>query len=513
MISTRGRLGGVAALLALTLILGAGLPPAGRAGRSPASSQGPAAVSFDEFFLDKALRVELYQVGNAAEELVTIDRVVEEPVWPETRAHLVEPFENGRYAVKVRDAASGGLIYSRGFDGMFGEYKTTTPAIDGAKRVFQRPVRIPRPRRPALFAIEVRDKSNVLRPLFEATIDPADYHIIRETPATGDLVYEARKTGDPRERVDLVFVGEGYTSEQAAKFQADVDRFSGWLFEVEPYASRAASFNLTGILRPSPEDAMDEPRQGRFRKTALDASFNALDLDRYMLIEEERRLREIAAQVPYDAIVVLVNSSRYGGGGIYNDYCVTTVDHARSREVFIHELGHSFAGLADEYYASEVSYNEFYPPGIEPLEPNITALLDPANVKWKALLSPGIAIPTPHGKEEIEVLEAERRAGREAAAREVEKAKAGGRSAAEIEKLQAGPRAADAAIVDKIKAVRARFRHLEDKVGVFEGAGYASKGLYRPQMYCLMISNPKGEFCRVCQAAISRMIDYYAGGN
>jgi hypothetical protein len=134
---------------------------------------------------------------------------------------------------------------------------------------------------------------------------------------------------------------------------------------------------------------MDEPRQRAYRKTVLNASFNAFDLDRYMLIEEDHRMHEIAGQVPYDAIIVLVDSGRYGGGSIAFDYCVTTVDHSRSLEVFVHELGHSFGGLADEYYQSEVSYNEFYPKGVEPLEPNITALLDPANVKWKDLLSPG----------------------------------------------------------------------------------------------------------------------------
>lgn len=207
----------------------------------------------------------------------------------------------------------------------------------------------------------------------------------------------------------------------------------------------------------------------------------------------------------------MVNSPRYGGGGIYNDYCITTVDNARSKDVFIHEFGHSFAGLADEYYTSDVSYNDFYPPGIEPLEPNITALLDPENIKWKDLLSPGIPIPTLHGKEELEAIQAERRKSREAASREVEEAKAAGLSGEALQDLQARHKTADDGFAKRIEEVRARFRHLEDKVGAFEGAGYAAKGLFRPMMYCLMITSPTGEFCRVCRAAISRMIDYYAG--
>ena len=189
---------------------------------------------------------------------------------------------------------------------------------------------------------------------------------------------------------------------------------AAFLFTVEPYKSFKDKFNIRGVFRPSPEQGMDEPRQRRYKKTVLNAAFNAFDLDRYMLIEDDHRMHEIAGQVPYDAIIVLVNSKRYGGGSIALDYCVTTVDNPTSPQVFVHELGHSFAYLADEYYQSEVAYNDFYPKGVEPLEPNITALLDPANVKWKDLLSPGIGIPTEYGKDKIEALQAERRKSREA---------------------------------------------------------------------------------------------------
>ena len=140
---------------------------------------------------------------------------------------------------------------------------------------------------------------------------------------------------------------------------------SAALFAVEPYKSRQGAFSLHGVLRPSAERGMDEPRLGSFKATSLNASFDSFDLDRYMLTEEGRTVRAMAAQVPYDAIVILVNSSRYGGGGIYNDYCITTVDHQASPGVFVHEFGHSFAGLADEYYSADVAYNDFYPKGVE----------------------------------------------------------------------------------------------------------------------------------------------------
>jgi hypothetical protein len=478
---------------------------------STAIAFGQTSVAFDEYFIDKAMRVDLYLIGDAREELATLDHVYQEGTWPENPGSLIEPFENGSYAVKIYDITSNRLIYSGGFSCMFSEYKTTAPALNGVKRVFERSVRLPFPKRPVLFVLETRDKSNLLHPLFTEKIDPADYHIIKETTTSGDFIYEALKNGNPKEKVDLVFVAEGYTAEDKDKFKSDVGRFAGYLFEFEPYKSAKEKFNITGILRPSPERAMDEPRQGIFKKTGLNASFNAFDLDRYMLIENNHQLREIAAQVPYDAIVVLVNSKRYGGGGIYNDYCVTTVDNAASKQVFIHEFGHSFAGLADEYYSADVAYNDFYPKGVEPLEPNITALLDPAHVKWQDLLSPGIPIPTEYGKEKIESLQEERRKAREMMRRELETAKQNKAPEKKIKSIEEkyGKKAKE--IEQKIQAVRSQYSYLDDKVGVFEGAGYSSKGLYRPMVYCLMISNPKDEFCLVCQQAISRLIDYYSG--
>jgi hypothetical protein len=470
-----------------------------------------AQVPFDDFFLDQTLRIDLYQAGDAKEETLTIHQVYQEGIWPESKKNLIPPFDYGRYVCKLYDVASNRLIFSRGFDTMFAEYKTTSPALAGVKMVFQRSVRIPFPKRPVLFVVERRDKCHLLHPLFDQVIDPSDYHIIRETPASGDTIFEVQQTGDPPGKVDFVFIAEGYTAGEKDKFKSDAERMTAFLFTVEPYKSLKDRFNINGVFRPSAEQAMDEPRQRIYKKTVLNASFNAFDLDRYMLIEDDHRMHEIAGQVPYDAIIVLVNSKRYGGGSIGLDYCVTTVDHPTSPQVFIHELGHSFAYLADEYYQSEVSYNEFYPKGVEPLEPNITALLDPANVKWKDLLAPGIGVPTEYGKEAIEALQAERQKNRQAQAKDIADAKKRGASAKDIKRSEEKFRKADAVLAAKIEEVRKRYAELEDKVGVFEGAGYASKGLYRPMVYCIMISSPKGEFCRVCQRAIVRMIDFYSG--
>ena len=486
-------------LIVLLFVL---LLPVGAGARSPA---------FSDYFTGDSMRLDLYQVGDAKEEIVTLDQIYREGAWPGTRTALVDPFGYGRYAVKVYDASSKTLICSRGFDCMFGEYKTTKPALDGVKRVFQRSVRVPWPKQPVIVAVDLRDRQNVFHELSRWPVDPADYHIIKETVNAGDWVYEALKSGDPQHKVDLAFIAEGYTAEDRDKFKADVDRAAAWLFSYEPYKHLKDSFNVYGVFRSSAERAMDEPRQGVFKKTVLNASFNAFDTDRYMLVEEGHRLREIAAQVPYDTLVVLVNSKRYGGGGIYNDYCITTVDNDRSKSVFIHEFGHNFAGLADEYYASDVAYNDFYPKGVEPLEPNITALLDPKHVKWADLVSPGVSIPTEYAKDEREALQAEQRANRQARTKELAEAKAKNASDAETKAIEAKYAELDKPIAAKLEALRQKYASLVDKVGAFEGAGYASKGLYRPSWYCIMISNPKDEFCPVCQRAIEQMVRHYAG--
>lgn len=476
----------------------------------PPNANSQEQVRFEDHFLDRAMRINLYLVGDAREENVLIHSIYQEEFWPESKTGLTDPFNYGHYFLKVYEVASNKLIYSRGFDCQFGEYKTTTPALNGVKKVFQRSVRIPWPKHKVNLVIEVRDRKNLLRPLTVETIDPEDYHHLRESAAGSDYVLEVKKTGQPAERVDLVFLAEGYRAEEREKFENDVRKFSGYLFEIEPYKSNQDKFNIYGVFRPSAESGMDEPRQKAYKNTVLKASFNAFDLDRYMLTEEGFLIREMAARVPYDAIVILVNSKRYGGGGIYNDYCITTVDHQASRGVFLHEFGHSFAGLADEYYTSDVAYNEFYPAGVEPLEPNITALLDPENLKWKDLLSPGISIPTEYGKEEIEKLQAERRASFQEMNKALEEAKKKNLKETELKKIQARFQERDRALQTRIRTVREKYRDLEDRVGAFEGAGYSSKGLYRPMMYCLMISSPKMEFCRVCQRAIQQMIDYYS---
>jgi hypothetical protein len=472
-----------------------------------ALSQQP--VRFDDYFLDRTLRVDYYHVGDAKDELVTLDHLYEQGTWAGNPRKTIDDLGNGRYKVEVYDVATNNLVFSRGFDSYFGEYKTSDPAVKGVKRTYHESLLIPYPKHPVRFEILSRDKQNLYHPLFTQTIDPDDYSIITEKPNRYDKVFHVLTNGDPHEKVDLVFIAEGYTADQEEAFRKDVETFVNAVFSFEPFKSNKSRFNVSGIFRPSSDQGMDEPRQHRYKNTNVDASFNALGTDRYMLTEGNRAYRDIASAVPYDALCILVNSDRYGGGALYNTFTISTTHNPLSQKVFRHEFGHGFGGLADEYYAAEVAYSDFYPKGVEPMEPNITALLDPARVKWADQLSPGIAVPTEWGKATYDSLRAEVGKLYKERSERMQNLQRSGASKDEVEKVR---KEFDRRAADLQKKVLAyTLDHpLKGKVGVFEGAGFASEGLYRPMVNCLMFSNDQDEYCRVCQRGFLRVIDFLA---
>ena len=315
------------------------------------------------------MRIDVFHTGDAKEEMFTIDRVIQEGPWAGNPRRLIAPFELGRYLLRVSDAASGTLIYSKGFDSYFGEYKTTEPGVNGDQEDLLRVPAHPlsekqgprrgaaaRPREPAAARLQPRDRPgrHVHRPRKAG----------RATCAWSEQV----KNGPPATKVDLVILGEGYTEAEWDKFQKDLARFSDIIFGQEPYKTYRDRFNVTGLFKPSAESGCDEPSYGSFKNTALGAAFDSFGSERYMLTDDNRAWRDIAGRVPYDAVMIMVNSPRYGGGGIYNLYCTFTSDNQWQQYLCLHEFGHSFSGLADEYYTSAVAYNEFYPAGVEPLE-------------------------------------------------------------------------------------------------------------------------------------------------
>ena len=468
-------------------------------------------VSFDEYFLDSALRVDLFHTGNATTEEYTLDRLVLQPTpWAGNPDNLIDPFNNGRYEVRLLCPASGKLLFSQGYDTYFGEYKTTTPAINGVKKSYSESIIVPLPKNPVKMVISLYDRENKVKEIFSTTLDPKDYTIIKEKVPEGVKFFPLLPQGDVHKKVDIVVVGEGYTAAEEEKFQKDIARFLKVLLSQEPFKSNQEKLHFTGVFKASEESGTDEPEKGLFKRTLLSTTFSSLGLERYNLTEANEALREVTSGVPYDALYIMINTSRYGGGGIYNLYSVFTSDTPACDYVFLHEFGHSFGGLGDEYYTSSVAYNDFYPQGVEPREPNLTALLDPSNLKWKELATPGTPLPTLWEKERFESLGPLAMRHREMAVAELEKAKKSGASPKKIASLEAKLKALIAK--DRQKNIDFLEKHpMRGKVGAYEGAGYASKGIYRPMVDCIMFSggSPK-PYCKVCEKRVSERIRFFS---
>ncbi|RPI74120.1 MAG: peptidase M64 [Ignavibacteriales bacterium] len=462
--------------------------------------------SFDDYFFDETMRIDYHHTGDSETEIISIDRIYRYGTWAGSLNKLIDDLNNGKYYIKVYDFSSGDLIYSKGFDTYFGEYQTGSEALNGIKKTYHETSIIPYPKNKIRFAIDKRDEKNNLQEIFFVEIDPEDVNIIKDRITDSSInIFESKTNGDPHNRVDIAILGEGYRKDETEKFRKDFERISNTLFEIEPYKSNKDKFNLYGILKPSEESGSDEPRANIFKHTSLGTTFNSLGSERYLLTEDNKTIRDIAANVPYDALVVIVNHSRYGGGGIYNWLCTLTSDNQWFEYLFLHEFGHSFTGLADEYYTSDVAYNEFYKIDVEPVEPNLTALVNPAEFKWKDLISEGIEVPTLWEKSDYDSLDLKWQDERRTLNQKIAALKKNKASPDEIDKAQEEYNNKDK-MHNEVVSNFLRNSKFWGKIGVFEGAGYLSKGLYRPMVDCLMFSKGKKPYCKICENAVSRVI-------
>jgi len=461
---------------------------------------------FDTYFKEGTLRIDYFHAGNATSESVSLDKMYKYDQWAGSLVNLIDSLNYGAYSYKIYDLASSKLIYSHGFDSYFKEYQVSTPAIEGTIKQFHESAIIPLPTRKIIFALGKRNKEGYLDEVFRTEIDPSVAQIKLVDPEV--RTYTSLDNGDPHIKADIAIIGEGYTLAESQKFHDDLNRFKEVFFKADPCKSHKEKFNIRAVMKPSQDSGIDEPRAGIDKKTAVNATFNSMGSERYVLTEDNLSVRDIAGHVPYDALYIMVNSSRYGGGGIYNFYCVFTADNIDSEYLMVHEFGHSFFGLADEYYTSSTAYNDFYSPEYEPAEQNITALKDPENIKWKHLFSEGIEVPTPWEKRQYDSLDLQWMAQREEMNDHIANLQKEG--AAETEVLEAKK------LYDERSAQRNREmqKYLEEsvfagKVGAFEGAGYASTGLYRSSINCIMFTRTN-YFCPVCQEAMVKVIDTYS---
>lgn len=465
---------------------------------------------FGDYFIDKTMRIDYHHIGDAETEIITIDKIYDYGIWAGSRVNLIDRFNNGRYYIKIYDKAVGLLIYSKGFDSYFGEYQTSQPALNGIKKVFHETAIIPYPQKEIIFAVEKRGDENKLYEVWRTEIDPSDIMIIEDKVTDNSVIVETTiNSGNPHSKVDLVILGEGYTFEEIDKFSSDLQKFTNTFFSQEPYKSYKSNFNVYGVLKPSEETGVDEPRAGIYKNTALSCTFNSMGSERYLLTEDNKAIHDLAAHVPYDAIYIMVNHKRYGGGGIYNFFCTFTTDNQFDDYLFLHEFGHSFSGLADEYYTSATAYDNFYKPTVEPVEPNISALIDKENLKWNDMLSENIELPTFWGKEEFDKFSYAWQQKRAEMNDRIAELKRTGATADEIIEAEDAYTSEDKKNSDKVDEYLRECKNW-GKVGAFEGAGYMAKGMYRPMLDCIMFSKGNKPFCKVCEQAITKVILHYS---
>ena len=405
-----------------------------------------AQIDFDKWFTDKALRIDYFLAGNSNTEGFFLDELKMESYWSGSHTHTIDTLNLGSYRVEVRDQSTQELLYTKGFCTLFQEWQT----IEEAKtisRAFEQVTRIPFPKNKVTVTFKSRERSGLFVNLISLNIDPNSIFINHSQP-TKHPVSQILNNGNHSDKLDIAFVAEGYTADQMEKFRNDVKKLTEYLFAQEPYNKHKNNINIWAIESPSEVEGPTNPGKNIWNKTAVGSSFYTFGIDRYLTTTKFKMVMDAAASAPTDLVYVLVNTNKYGGGGIYNHYNVTSSDHPLTNKVFIHELGHGLAGLGDEYYTSDVAYEEFYPLNVEPWEPNITTLVN-FKAKWADMVNESTPIPTPAEKD------------------------------------------------------------YSKTVGVYEGGGYMSKGIYRPFIDCRMQSNEAEGFCPVCQRAISKVIATY----
>jgi hypothetical protein len=439
-------------------------------------------------------RLDFYETGGPGVEAYSFDRLVVEPLgWPDSPAADLDVTMGGNYRFEVVDG-SGRAIFSRGYDPAFAEWVTTAESKK-IRRTFSDSLRFPALTAKADVVLKKRGEDGSYTDVWKHSIDPADPFIDRSTPARQQVI-EFEKHGDPPTKVDLLLLGDGYTAAECAAFQRQARRLLEALFAVDPFKSRRNDFNLWGLCPPSAQSGISSPSRDIYRRTPVGAAYDAFGSERYILTFENRAWRDIAAWAPYEYVVIFTNGATYGGGGLYNVYSTAAAGNDFADYLFVHEFGHHFAGLADEYYTSPVAYE---PPEriFEPWAPNATATTDRNRLKWRDLLAPAVPIPTPWPKQQFEAMQKEYQATRA-------KLRADKRPEAEMTRLFRTEMAAETKLF-------ASAEH-RGKVGLFQGANYDAQAFYRPEIDCIMFSRNKVPFCEVCQRALSAQIDRHTSG-
>ncbi|MCL1850576.1 MAG: IgA Peptidase M64 [Bacteroidetes bacterium] len=404
------------------------------------------AQNFNTYFENKTLRIDYMHQGNAHSEKIAQVIFWRGGIWSGTHTQLIEPARLGEMVLTVKDAKTNEIIYTRSYSTLFGEYATTERA-EKEEGFFEESILMPYPKAPVKYEFGVYSRSHQFTFLYEGEFDP------KTTPQKPFKkkynVMNLHIGGKAESCLDILFLPDGYSKKDKEKLKKDMQTFADYILNCSPYSENKDKVNIRAIKGYSKESGITDPNAKVFKKTLLNSSYNTIDVDRYLMCLNVWKMNEIADDAPYDALLIIANSKKYGGGGIYNFYAVVNSDGKYSDYVTVHELGHSIAGLGDEYFDSEVSVRDFYPEGVEPVEPNLTTLVD-FDKKWKHLLAQDTPVPTPDEDEYNNV------------------------------------------------------------VGVFEGGGYVAKGVYRPWHNCTMKEKVYNGFCPVCKKALENVFLYFS---
>lgn len=453
-----------------------------------ASTKG---TDFDQYFLDKTMRFDYFHTGTAEEEHFAFDQIVSDGIWAGSTSNLIDELRLGKYFFKVIDKASGKTIYSRGYASIFGEWETTPEAKKGWG-VNHESVRFPWPKNPAKLVIMKRDKDYNFAQVWEHDIELKHWRTNQAQPTAHLNTKDIHISGDPKQKVDIVVLSEGYTEKEMDKFHKDAKAFADALLSTEPFASRMDDINIRLVEVPSPQSGLAHPHQDIYRRSALSVAYGAFDSERYALGFDNKTIRNAAANVPYDHTAIIMNDSIYGGGGIYNLYITAAAGNAFQDYLYVHEFGHHFADLADEYYASSTAY-EMGSSIQEPWELNVTTYTEKDKIKWGDMIEEDIPLPTPWGKEEFDAHSVKTQEERE-------KLRAAKTPESKMNEFFIAQREWEENYLKNIKYA--------GKTGLYEGAQYHSHGIYRSAPNCLMFTRTD-HFCPACQRAINLVIDQY----
>lgn len=419
--------------------------------------QALAQVSFSDNFADATLRVDYCFSGDAACQSLSLDCLESSDGWYGRRVNLDRMPLRGNGEFLMKDAETGARLYAWSFSSLFNEWLTTDEAKHRA-RSFEHTVLVPMPKRKVEISLRLFNNKGEVAAGHDFIFDPSDI-LVRRAPGSDARWNYLHKGGDSKDCIDVVVMAEGYSAKDMKTFSKDAQAACDALLSAEPFSKMKDYLNIIAVESVSKDSGVSEPLKGQWRNTALSSHFSTFYSDRYLTSENVHDIHDQLTGIPYEHIIILANTDTYGGGGIYNSYTLTTAHHSQFRPVVVHEFGHSFGGLADEYFYEHAdALDSSYDIGVEPWEPNLTTLVD-FDSKWKDMLPEGCTIPTPGSHLKV----------------------------SELDNSQ--------------EAI--------DRIGVYEGGGYLMKGIYRPADNCRMRTNEAAGFCPVCRRSLAKLILFY----